>query len=270
LLIGVKTAAQYSGTGTFTKVSAAADLTDGYYVIAYGTTFAMNNTYTSSTYFANTSISPASGTTLTNPSKSIVWKIETNGSGKTIYNEETAVYASYTGSSNNVQAVTSVSGNNQRWNITYVSGSLFGVQNLGVTSRYLQYNTSSPRFACYTGTQQDITFYKMASASYTVTFNGNGSTGGSMASQSAGSSTALTANGFTKTGYGLEDGHRLLLMLHLERWLMPIRLHILSQVAQHYMQYGILQLIIIVTEVQVLLHHKRVIIMEAPVQVRLH
>lgn len=202
LLIGVKTAAQYSGTGTFTKVSAAADLTDGYYVIAYGTTFAMNNTYTSSTYFANTSISPASGTTLTNPSKSIVWKIETNGSGKTIYNEETAVYASYTGSSNNVQAVTSVSGNNQRWNITYVSGSLFGVQNLGVTSRYLQYNTSSPRFACYTGTQQDITFYKMASASYTVTFNGNGSTGGSMASQSAGSSTALTANGFTKTGYG--------------------------------------------------------------------
>lgn len=136
LLIGVKTAAQYSGTGTFTKVSAAADLTDGYYVIAYGTTFAMNNTYTSSTYFANTSISPASGTTLTNPSKSIVWKIETNGSGKTIYNEETAVYASYTGSSNNVQAVTSVSGNNQRLNITYVSGSLFGVQNLGVTSRY--------------------------------------------------------------------------------------------------------------------------------------
>ncbi|MCC6516449.1 MAG: InlB B-repeat-containing protein, partial [Chitinophagales bacterium] len=35
----------------------------------------------------------------------------------------------------------------------------------------------------------------------TVTFNGNGNNGGSMAPQTASSSTALTANAFTKTGY---------------------------------------------------------------------
>ena len=35
----------------------------------------------------------------------------------------------------------------------------------------------------------------------TVTFNGNGSTGGSIAAQSASAATNLTANGFTRTGY---------------------------------------------------------------------
>jgi len=160
LLIGGRVFSQYSGTGTFTKVTAAGSFTDGYYVVAYGTTQAMNNTH-NGTYFGNTAISPTSGTTITNPSKAIVWKIETNGAGKSIYNEEGNVFASYTGSSNNVQAVSAATTNNQRWSFTY-SGGTFDVQNLGVSGRSLQYNTSSPRFACYTGSQQDITLYKLA------------------------------------------------------------------------------------------------------------
>jgi uncharacterized repeat protein (TIGR02543 family) len=36
---------------------------------------------------------------------------------------------------------------------------------------------------------------------YTVTFNGNGSTGGSMATQSGSAAAALTSNGFTRTGF---------------------------------------------------------------------
>ena len=170
LLIGGKAYSQYSGTGTFTKVTAAAGFTDGYYVVAYGTTQAMNNTH-NGTYFANTAISPTSGTTITNPSKAIVWKIETNGTGKSIYNEEGNVFASYTGSSNNVQAVSTATTNNQRWSFTY-SGGTFDVQNLGVSGRSLQYNTSNPRFACYTGSQQDITLYKLtvtATPTLTVT-----------------------------------------------------------------------------------------------------
>ena len=38
-------------------------------------------------------------------------------------------------------------------------------------------------------------------ASYTVTFNGNGSTGGSMSPETDSAATALTANAFTRTGY---------------------------------------------------------------------
>jgi len=170
LLIGGRAFSQYSGTGTFTKVTAAASFTDGYYVVAYGITQAMNNTH-NGTYFGNTAISPTSGTTITNPSKAIVWKIETNGTGKSIYNEEGNVFASYTGSSNNVQAVSTATTNNQRWSFAY-SGGTFDVQNLGVSGRSLQYNTSSPRFACYTGSQQDITLYKLtvtATPALTVT-----------------------------------------------------------------------------------------------------
>jgi hypothetical protein len=48
----------------------------------------------------------------------------------------------------------------------------------------------------------DVTLYAQWScaATYTVTFNGNGSTGGSMSNQTANSTTALTSNAFTKTG----------------------------------------------------------------------
>jgi len=175
LLLSGQSWGQYGGTGTFTKITSDAELTDGYYVIAYGTTFAMNNTYTSSTYFGNTAISPSSNV-ITNPAASIVWKITTDGSGRTIYNEGIALYASYTGSANNIQAVASVSTDNQRWTIAW-STSVFTIINKAVPARYLQYNTTSPRFACYTGSQQNITLYKMASAAPTITVNPSTITG---------------------------------------------------------------------------------------------
>ena len=106
---------QYSGSGTFTKITSTSDLTDGYYVIAYGATQAMNNVNGSNNYFGNTAISPTGGTTITNPNAAIVWKIQTDGGGKTIYNESSAKYVSYTGSSNQAQEVSSVTSNNQRF-----------------------------------------------------------------------------------------------------------------------------------------------------------
>jgi|GEM_PF-6261768 len=48
----------------------------------------------------------------------------------------------------------------------------------------------------------DATLYaQWAASSHTVTFNGNGSTGGSMSPEVANAPTALTANAFTRTGY---------------------------------------------------------------------
>lgn len=153
-----------SGFGqTYNKITTLAELTDGYYVIAESNSqFAMNNTH-NGTYLGNTAITPVSAT-ITNPNAAIVWKIETNGTAKTIFNENTSKYVSYTGSSNNVQIVNSVTSNNQRWNITYVSGD-FVITNLAVTNRDLQYNSSSPRFACYKGTQNDLALYKLAAPS---------------------------------------------------------------------------------------------------------
>ncbi len=160
---------QYSGTGTFTQITSLTDLTDGYYVIAYGTTFAMNNTLNASTYFQNTAITPSSNV-ITNPSSTIVWKIQTNATygGRTIYSENSSKYVSYTGSSNTANAVASVTAGSECWTFAW-SSSVFTITNITSTTRLLQYNTGSPRFACYTGSQQNITLYKMVLAPPTLT-----------------------------------------------------------------------------------------------------
>lgn len=154
---------QYAGTGTFTKITSIGDLTDGYYVITnQGDEFAMNNIH-NGTYLDRTAISPSSDE-LTDPSTSIVWKIETNGDGRSIYNEDIEKYVSYTGSTNNVQIVDEVTADNQRWTFTYADNK-FTVKNLQITSRQLSYNSESPRFACYGNDgQQELQLYKMGEA----------------------------------------------------------------------------------------------------------
>ena len=150
---------QYSGTGTFTKITSLTDLTDGYYVVAEDEEgFAMNNSH-NGTFLDRTVISPL-GTTITDPSVTIVWKIETNSSGRSIFNEDISKYVSYTGFSNNVQIVDNVTTNNQRWDVTYSGGS-FIFTNVAVSTRILQYNPSSPRFACYASNQRKFVLFKL-------------------------------------------------------------------------------------------------------------
>jgi len=152
---------QYTGTGTFEKINSLGELTDGYYVVLESNEAqAMNNTH-NGTFLGLTGVSPSSDE-ITNPATSDVWLIENNGSGKTIYSEASSKYVSYTGSSNNVQIVNDVTSNNQRWNITY-SSNTFVFNNVQVSSRILQYNASSPRFACYTSNQRKFSLYKLAS-----------------------------------------------------------------------------------------------------------
>ncbi|REC48367.1 hypothetical protein DRF62_19860 [Chryseobacterium piscium] len=166
----------YNGVGRFEKINSLAELVDGYYVIAYGSSQAMNNTY-SSNVLGNTAITVVSDI-ITDPSTSIVWKVATNGASKSIFNEATSKYISYTGNSNNIQVVDNVTTSNQLWDISYVS-SLFVFANNAVTNRDLQYNTGSPRFACYTGSQQDLTLYKRIE---TTTWNGTTWSSGTPAS----------------------------------------------------------------------------------------
>lgn len=188
LLMTGKGWGQYSGTGTFTKITSLTDLTDGYYVIAYGTSKAMANTRDGD-YFNAVDITPSS---LTNPPTSIVWKIETHADGgRTIYNESTSKFVSYTGTSNTAQAVDAVVNGNQRWTFTYAS-SVFSVANITTSTRILQYNLSSPRFACYTSAQQKFTLYKMESVSVpTLTTP----TSTSIATTSATLGATVTSNG---------------------------------------------------------------------------
>jgi len=154
---------QYSGTGVFTKITSLAELEDGYYVVAYGSSVAMNNTNTG-TYFGNTSITVVDNK-ITNPSNTIVWKISSHPDGDhSIYNEASAKYVSYptTGSTNIVNAVNAISGGSERWNFSY-SSNLFVIRNVSTSARYLQYNQSANRFACYKNTLANVTLYKLNS-----------------------------------------------------------------------------------------------------------
>ncbi len=170
--------ASYSGVGTFVKITDASEIVDnGFYILLDETSesFAMNNTH-NGTFLAKTDVTPSSNT-LVNPATSIVWEIRTNGGGKSIFNSVSSKFVSYTGSSNNIQIEDNVTTDNQRWTITYETDE-FHITNLAVTNRRLQYNSGSPRFAAYTGSQRDISIYKLASTTWTGNTNTNWATAG--------------------------------------------------------------------------------------------
>src|SRR5690606_3126887 len=110
----------YNGVGVFEKITSVSDLTDGYYVVANETdAFAMTNTHNTSAsnhYFESTAVSPVSGQII-DPSTAIVWKIETNGAGKTIYNEVIEKYVGWV--SGNSASAEDAPADSNRWTFTY-------------------------------------------------------------------------------------------------------------------------------------------------------
>lgn len=142
---------------TYTKISTLDELTDGKYVIAYGTTCAMNNT-NAGKYFNPTDITPVDGSIL-NPDASIVWEIKTTETGSTISNGDIFVYCS---GEKNVPAKAWADGDNKfYWTFTESDGEFIAKSVGSSTALYLKYNPSSPRFTTYKSGQQDLTLYKL-------------------------------------------------------------------------------------------------------------
>jgi len=111
---------QYAGIGTFTKVTSEAELTDGYYVITNQTDeFLMTNNRSGSatTGFFVSANSNVSGDQVINPSVDHVWLIETNGAGKTIYNEVIEKYAGW--QSGNSSSIEDAPADTNRWTFSY-------------------------------------------------------------------------------------------------------------------------------------------------------
>lgn len=142
---------------TYTKISTLDELTDGKYVIAYGTTCAMNNT-NAGKYFNPTDITPVDGSIL-NPDASIVWEIKTTETGSTISNGDIFVYCS---GEKNVPAKAWADGDNKfYWTFTESDGEFIAKSVGSSTALYLKYNPSSHRFTTYKSGQQDLTLYKL-------------------------------------------------------------------------------------------------------------
>lgn len=160
------TATPVTSSDVYTLVSSASDLTPGTYIIAASALdYAMGAlSNTSTKYHLSESITKVGNTiTLDNTSPVLILELAKNGNYWTIKNikEGDSNYGKYlywsSGNSSNEQ------NSSYNWNIT-ISNS--GATTIAATTSSsidiyeLQYNSSSPRFACYQGTQKPIVLYK--------------------------------------------------------------------------------------------------------------
>ena len=152
----------------FTKITSLDELTEGEYVItgakAAGEEYAMMASIsTGSTKFLErreTAVELEEDV-VTDAEDSIIWTLAQGDDGWTIYNEAVG-YAGYVASGNSSGAEAEPS-TKSSWTITAGdSEGLFLLTNVGNTGRYLLYNASSPRFACYekTTSGKQLALYK--------------------------------------------------------------------------------------------------------------
>ncbi|HJD87327.1 MAG TPA: Ig domain-containing protein [Empedobacter falsenii] len=154
----------YNGQGTFVKVNSLAEVTDGYYVVTNEKDeYLMTNTFT--TFLASSDANVSNGE-IVNPSVDNVWKLESDMTSYTIYNEVLEKYVGWT--SENSVALSSTLTDNYKWTLTY-EGAKFTVNNVSTPARQLSYNTNSPRFAAYGNEgQEELQLYKLIPSASTT------------------------------------------------------------------------------------------------------
>lgn len=154
----------YNGEGTFVKVTNLSDVTDGYYVVTNEKDeYLMTNTFT--TFLASSDANVSNGE-IVNPSVDNVWKLESDMTSYTIYNEVLEKYVGWT-SGNTVSLSSSVT-DSYKWDLSYADNK-FTVNNVATPTRQLSYNSGSPRFAAYGNVyQEELQLYKLVSSNSTT------------------------------------------------------------------------------------------------------
>lgn len=159
-------------------------IVEGDYIICANAEVAMKNVISSSR-FANESIT-VSDNKITNPDASIIWHIAADGDHWTIYNATVDKYAGGT-TSNNQGALLDEITDYSRWDITYAYSS-YTVTCYGrdaSSNKYLRRNGTYGWATYGNSTGNPPTFYKKAGATtYSVTYNANGATSGSVPTDS--------------------------------------------------------------------------------------
>lgn len=156
---------------TFAKVTNGA-VTDGKYIIVYqesddATSVRAMNTTNEKDYFMYTDVNLTEGKIVTDD-QSIIWDITTQANGYMSISNGDNIFAGYRGSGNNAYIYEEYTADNSDWTFTFADGS-FSCESKAVPGRLLQYNATSPRFACYTGSQKNLTLYKLDSGKQAVT-----------------------------------------------------------------------------------------------------
>lgn len=169
----VITDASQGGDGdVYTLVESAADLVEGgEYIIASGSA---NDPYTVLMGAVSNNIGGAvtSGFTYDASAKAMTLnegctaQVLTLGGSTDAWTFYTgSAYLSLTSDGNNLYTSASANDNNAKWTINNMPLSKNLIANNEYTARYLEYNSGSPRFACYKGTQQAVALFKKSAAS---------------------------------------------------------------------------------------------------------
>lgn len=77
----------------------------------------------------------------------------------TLHDEAAGLYLCLTASQNKLYSQATADGKAAQWDITFKGDNAF-IVNADKSDRRIQYNSSSPRFACYTGSQLEVSLYK--------------------------------------------------------------------------------------------------------------
>lgn len=78
----------------------------------------------------------------------------------TLYDTTAQLFLALTSSDNKLHTLAAADSDNARWRISIGSNGVATISPLAYDSRSLQYNASSPRFACYTSKQQSVSLYQ--------------------------------------------------------------------------------------------------------------
>jgi hypothetical protein len=195
---------------TYNQITTTGGLVDGDYLIVGDSTNdgMMINTTAATPYINYSAVSNPGATITTGYTAGNVFQVTVTGTVITIYNASVG-YVSWGRTGNNTgntaDFYVGTVANTEKWTATVASG-LWTLSNVGTPGRLLQWNSSSPRFACYTSAQIKLKLYKKAVTAPTVT---------TVAATSIGTAGAtlngtVNANGFSTTtsfDYGTTIGY---------------------------------------------------------------
>ena len=150
------------GTTVYKKITGEQVDYSGRYLVAYvnkyNSAIAMKNS--GSSYIEKSNNLTISNDLIMDYQDAAVFEIIKNSDGTYSLTADGTNYVSYSGSDNSAGFSSyDESDEGIKFNITS-ENDVFKFESVKISGRYLQYNASNPRFACYTGTQQDLTLFK--------------------------------------------------------------------------------------------------------------
>lgn len=159
---------------TYTKVESASDIVSGsQYIFTYDGTLTSDGVATGVNFMgAHTSKNIYSSVTDISEALLLTITQEADNNYSISFDDGgTKTYVSYSGSGNAAHTSTTYN-NKSAWTFGEGKNGAIAVNSVGTSGRRLQYNPSQPRFACYTGSQKDLTIYEVEELNqYTVTFH---------------------------------------------------------------------------------------------------